>query len=126
MQKTACFPEDPTTARADINATLRPMRDLLRQLPRLHTDGEGNVDYTHSDQAIVAATGQNAACMASALHMGMGAIGQLLATSAPQIDDGSVGSDAIEALGWLMAELGDLGAELAVIAIRCRARDRAP
>lgn len=96
------------------------MRDLLRQLPRLHTDGQGNVDYANSDQALVAATGQNAACMASALHMGMGAIGHLLATSAPQIEDGSVGSDAIEALGWLMAELGDLGAELAVMALQCR------
>jgi hypothetical protein len=126
MQKTALLPEDHTTARADTNATARPMRDLLRQLPRLHTDDQGNVDYANSDQAIVAAAGQNAACMASALHMGMGAIGHLLATSAPQIDDGSVGSDAIEALGWLMAELGDLGAGLAVIAIQCRMRDRVP
>lgn len=66
------------------------MRDLLRQLPRLHTDGQGNVDHAHSDRAIVAATGQNAACMARALHMGIGAIGHLLATSAPQIEDGSV------------------------------------
>ncbi len=102
------------------------MRDLLRQLPCLHTDGQGNVDYANSDREVVAAAGQNAACIASALHMGMGAIGHLLATSAPQIDDGSVGSDAIEALGWLMAELGDLGAGLAVIAIQCRMRDRVP
>jgi hypothetical protein len=122
MRKTAVLPEDHTTACTDINATVRPMRDLLRQLPRLHTDGQGNIDYANSDQAIVAAAGQNAACMASALHKGMSAIGHLLATSAPQIEDGSVDSDAIEALGWLIAELGDLGAELAVMAIQCRRR----
>jgi len=120
MRKKASLPEDHTTAWTDINATARPMRDLLRQLPRLHTDGQGNVDYANSDRAIVAATGRNASCIASALHMGIGAIGHLLATSAPKIEDGSVDSDAIEALGWLMAELGDLGAELAVMAIQCR------
>lgn len=98
------------------------MRDLLRQLPRLQTDGQGNADYAKSDHAIVAAAGQNAESIARALHMGMGAIGHLLATSAPQIEDGSVDSDAIEALGWLIAELGDLGAELAVMAIQCRRR----
>jgi len=97
-----------------------PMRDLLRQLPRLHADGQGNVDYINSDRATVEAAGQNAESIASALHMGIGAIGHLLATSAPQIEDGSVDSDAIEALGWLIAELGDLGAELAVMAIQCR------
>jgi hypothetical protein len=96
------------------------MRDLFRQLPRLQTDGLGDINYAKSDRAIVAAIGQNAESIASALHMGVGAIGHLLANSAPQIDDGSVGSDAIEALGWLMAELGDLGAELAVMAIQCR------
>ncbi|MCW5671388.1 MAG: hypothetical protein KIT86_17170 [Hydrogenophaga sp.] len=105
------------------------MRDLLRQLPRLRSDRQGNVDYANSHRVIVAETGQNAERIARAQHMGMGAIGHLLATSAPQIEDGSVDSDAIEALGWLMAELGDLGAELAVMAvmaIRCRARDRPP
>jgi len=102
------------------------MRDLFRQLPRLHTDGQGNVDCARSDRAIVAAIGQNAESIVSALHMGVGAIGHLLATSAPQIDDGSVGSDAIEALGWLMAELGDLGAELAVMAIQCRRTGHVP
>ena len=96
------------------------MRDLLRQLPRFHTDGQGEIDYVNSDRATLLAAGQNAESIARALHMGMGAIGHLLATSAPQIEDGSVDSDAIEALGWLMAELGDLGAELAVIAIQCR------
>ena len=126
MRKTTILPEGHTTGRTNINATARPMRDLFRQLPRLHTDGQGHVDYAKSDRAIVAATGQNAACIASALHMGVGAIGHLLALSAPQIEDGSVDSDAIEALGWLIAELGDLGAELAVMAIRCRVRDRAP
>ena len=126
MRKTASLPEDHATGQTDISATARPMRDLLRQLPRLHTDGEGNIDYANSERAIVAATVQDAESIASALHMGMGAIGHLLATSAPQIEDGSVDSDAIEALGWLMAELGDLGAELAVMAIQCRRTGRMP
>lgn len=82
MRKTAFLPEDPTTA--------RPTRDLFRQLPRLHTDGQGNIDCAKSDRAIVAAIGQNAESIASALHMGVSAIGHLLAISAPQIDDGSV------------------------------------
>lgn len=77
MRKTVRVPEDLTTAPADINATARPMRDLLRQLPRLRSDRQGNVDYANSHRVIVAETGQNAECIARALHMGMGAIGHL-------------------------------------------------
>ena len=43
-----------------------------------------------------------------------------MAHSAVVIDDGTVSSDTVEALGWLLAELGDLGAGLLVIAAHCR------
>jgi hypothetical protein len=36
--------------------------------------------------------------------------------------DGIVGCDAVEALGWLLSELGDLGASAAAVSAQCRRR----
>jgi len=44
----------------------------------------------------------------------------LLAHSSPVVADGTIGSDALEALGHLLAELGALAAGSMVLAQRCR------
>ena len=51
---------------------------------------------------------------------GMAALGQLLAHSSPVIEDGTVGADSLEALGWLISELGDLSGYCMVLAAECR------
>ncbi|MBB1076371.1 hypothetical protein HUU62_18345 [Rhodoferax sp. 4810] len=43
-----------------------------------------------------------------------------MANSAVVIEDGTIGSDALEALGHLLAELGALAAGAMVLAQRCR------
>lgn len=57
---------------------------------------------------------------AGALQLGVSAIGYLIAYSAPQIEDGTISSDTIEALGWLFSELGELGGFSMEVASYCR------
>lgn len=65
----------------------------------------------------------NAQAIMAVCQNGLGALGHLLANSSPVIEDGTVGADSIEALGWLMAELGDLAAHCMVLAAECRRTD---
>jgi hypothetical protein len=51
---------------------------------------------------------------------GMAAVGQLMAHSSPVIEDGTVGADSVESLGWLLSELGDLSGYCLVLASECR------
>jgi len=54
-----------------------------------------------------------------AIQLGIGAIGHLLAHSAVAIEDGTIGADCIESLGFLVAELGDLSAACMTLAAQC-------
>ncbi|RYE45576.1 MAG: hypothetical protein EOP24_19070 [Hyphomicrobiales bacterium] len=62
----------------------------------------------------------NAETVMAVCHNGLGALGHLLAHSSPVIEDGTVGADSLEALGWLMAEVGDLAAVCAALASKPR------
>jgi hypothetical protein len=78
------------------------------------------VDYKGTDPAILAIVADAAEISMNVLHKGIGSIGDLLAHSAVAIEDGSIGADSIESLGYLMAELGVLAADCMVLASRCR------
>lgn len=54
------------------------------------------------------------------VHLGLAALGQLVARCSMDLQDGSVPADSVESLGFLMAELGDLAAECMRIAAECR------
>ena len=43
---------------------------------------------------------------AGALNLGISAVGTLMAHAAVPIEDGSISADTVEALGWLLGELG--------------------
>lgn len=99
---------------------LRPMRDLLHQLSRLPVGDDGVTDLRACGGSSLVAIAQDAETTLSTIHQGLGAIGHLLAHSAVPVEDGTIGADSLESLGFLMAELGDLAAACLTLAARCR------
>jgi hypothetical protein len=99
---------------------LRPMRDLLARLPTLPLTGEQDIDYAAADPALLVAIAEDAEILVGTMHNGVGAIGQLLANSAAMVEDGTISADCLEAVGFLMAELGDMAAGCMTLAAHCR------
>lgn len=85
------------------------MRQLLADLRALGAatpGGPTSAQYRRLHQRIA----ENSGTVMAVCQNGLAALGHLLAHSAPVIEDGTVGADSVEALGWLMAEVGDLAA----------------
>lgn len=98
---------------------VHPMRDLLIQLRKVQPEVTitGTTAIPHRLRAPLA---ESAETVMAVCQNGMAALGQLLAHSSPVIEDGTVGADSVEALGWLIAELGDMTAYCLVLAAECR------
>ncbi|MDP1998722.1 MAG: hypothetical protein Q8K22_03910 [Rhodoferax sp.] len=79
-----------------------------------------DIDFQAADPTLLVSIGDDAETTMNTIHHGIGAIGHLLAHSAVAIEDGTVGAESIEHLGYLMAELGDLAAGCMTLASRCR------
>lgn len=74
--------------------------------------GPANTAKTDASAVLDRRMAQNTeTVMAVCLH-GLVALRLLLVHSSPVIEDGTVGAASVEALGWLMAETGDLAAAL--------------
>ena len=115
-------PGDPKT---DASA-VHPIRAVLRSLPLFTTTSQGAIDFVSADANLLLQTAEAADTIARSLHLGTSAIGQLMAHSAPELEDGTISSDSVEALGWLLSTLGELGAQMAMLAVHCgRAAGRA-
>ena len=99
---------------------MRPMRDLLKRLPMLPMSGRQEIDFPAADVSLLVAIGDDAQTTIQVIHHGIASIGMLLAHSAPVIEDGTVGADAVESIGYLLAELGDMAASLMTLAAQCR------
>jgi hypothetical protein len=99
--------------------TGRPMRDLLNQLRQVQPEVTitGVTDIPHRLSAPMAAAAETVMAMC---QNGMAAVGQLMAHSSPVIEDGTVGADSVESLGWLISESGDLSGYCLVLASECR------
>lgn len=96
------------------------MRKLIENLPRLPLDAAHNVDYPSAAPSLLITIAEEAETTMAAIQLGVGAIGHLLAHSAVVIEDGSIGADTLESLGFLMAELGDLASACMTLAAHCR------
>jgi len=103
-----------------IKKLTRPLRDLLLQLPHLTLTAELDIDYSAAEPALLAQLADNAEIVMRISHMGISAMGMLLAHSAPEIEVREIPGDAVEAVGWLMAELGEFAAIAQCIAVACR------
>ena len=100
--------------------SLRPLRDLIRWLPQLPIKGAHEINFAAADADLLVAVGDAAEITVNVLNHGVGAIGHLMANSAVPIEDGSISSDCVESLGYLLAEISDLAAECMTLAARCR------
>ena len=96
-----------------------PMRELLNHLrqvqPVAGRNGSASIPIS-----LRTPLSENAEIVMAVCQNGMAALGHLLAHSSPVIEDGTVGADSVEALGWLIAELGDMTAYCLVLAAECR------
>ena len=105
--------------------TDHPMRELLNQLrqvqPEVTITGVTDIPHRLRTPLAVAAETVMAVC-----QNGMAAVGQLMAHSSPVIEDGTVGAESVESLGWLLSELGDLSGYCFVLASECRRTQNVP
>jgi len=96
-----------------------PMRELLNQLRQVQPEVTitGVTDIPHRLRTPLAETAET---VMAVCQNGMAALGQLMAHSSPVIEDGTVGAESVESLGWLLSELGDLSGYCLVLASECR------
>jgi integrase len=73
-----------------------------------------DIDFAAADPALLVSIAEDAETLMGAMHSGTGAIGQLLANSAVMVEDGTISANCLEALGFLLSEMGRHG---------CRAHD---
>lgn len=102
------------------DSTALSFYNLLLLVPHLHVTSIGEVDYAAADPALLVQVADAADASLLIVHIGVSAIGRLSAQAetAPFSDARSV--DAIEALGWLVAELNDFAGAVHRISTGCR------
>lgn len=100
--------------------TPRPSRSLMALLPQLVVNDQGQPDFDASDATVLLSIAEAAELLQRVLQLGISAIGQLLAHASVQVETGELAQDTVEALGWLLAELGDAAAACVELAAPCR------
>jgi hypothetical protein len=98
----------------------RPLRSLLLLLPLLSAQPGSKVAYGVAAPDLLVQLAEDAEAVIGTVQLGSSAIGQLMAHAAPEIEDRTVCSDTVEALGWLLSELNDAAATLMVLMAECR------
>jgi hypothetical protein len=96
------------------------MRMLMALLPRLLVNDQGQPDFDGSNAMALVQLAEAAELLQRILQLGISAIGQLLAHASVQVETGELAQDTVEALGWLLAELGDAAAACVELAAPCR------
>jgi hypothetical protein len=96
------------------------MRDLIAALPGLTVGKDGSVDFPASDAAHLVRIADNAEITLGVINLGVSAIGTILAYASPEVEDRTISSETVEALAWLLSELGALGAGCFSLAAHCR------
>lgn len=98
----------------------RPIQSLLARLPLLPLTGTNEVDFPAADPALLVSLAEDAETTMNTINQGVGAIGHLLAHSAVVIEDGTIGADSIESIGFLLSEICDMGSACLLLASKCR------
>lgn len=98
----------------------RPLRDLLLLMPHLQVRMGFDIDYESAEPALLHQIGTNADITMRTVHRGTAAIGRLLVAVSPEGGTGALPADRMEALGWLLAEMGDLAATCHSITASCQ------
>ena len=79
------------------------------------------LDYSGSNPYLVKELGNHLDTLVGVCFSGTRAVGHLLALASPEVEGGEVSQDTIEGLGWLLSELGDMGAWATVMSQQCKA-----
>lgn len=98
----------------------RPLRQLLLSLPKLKVADDGRPDFEASDPVLLVQIAEAAELLQRVISLGTSAVGQLMAFASLDIDTGDLGQEAVEALGWLLGELGAGAAACMELAAPCR------
>jgi hypothetical protein len=104
----------------------RPLRDLIVRLPLLVMDSHGKLDLHASSPSLVLEVAERAETSVKAINLGIAAVGNLIPYAAPEIEDGTIAMGTVEALGWLLSELGEFAATCMVLAAECRQASSLP
>ena len=100
--------------------TSRPIRMLMALLPRLGLNNQGQPNFDTCDAMVLVQIAEAAELLQRVLQLGISAIGQLLAHASVQAETGELAQDTVEALGFLLAELGDAAAACVELSAPCR------
>lgn len=109
---------DSNEAFVDVGSD-RPLRDLLLLMPLLSVSDRGEIDYNAATPDLLVQIGANADLSMRTLHRGTAAIGRLLVAVSPEIGTGEFSADAMESIGWLLAEIGDLALTAQCLSVAC-------
>ena len=101
----------------------RPLRDLILLLPHMQArkvGAEWHIDWQSAAPELLLQIGRNAEVTQRTVNRGVAAIGRLLVGVSPECGLGEIDSGCFESLGWLLAELGDLGCTATEILTACQ------
>ncbi|MBK7646687.1 MAG: hypothetical protein IPJ12_05885 [Betaproteobacteria bacterium] len=98
----------------------RPMRDLMLLMPHLPIRDKCEIDYEAADADLLVDIARHAETTLRTVHLGTSAIGELLVYASPEIGTGEFPANTIEAIGWLLADLGDLAATAHLLMAGCQ------
>lgn len=110
---------DEQTERKVTN-TERPIRDLLLLMPHLPIRNSCKIEYEAADADLLVDIARHAETTLRTVHLGTSAIGELLVYASPEIGTGEFPANTIEAIGWLLADLGDLAATAHLLMAGCQ------
>lgn len=114
MQNLASLRGSTTSAQVQ-----HPLRQIIRLLPGLPVNGQ-NIDFPAADAYKLKELSEHLGTITAIAQNGLACLGQLLALASPEIEGGEFSSESIEALGWLLSELGDLAAWATVLNASCK------
>jgi hypothetical protein len=80
-----------------------------------------NLDFASANPYWVLELGQHLDVIVGLCQNGSRALGHLLAVSSAELEGGEISGETVEGLGWLLSELGDIGAWATVMAQSCKA-----
>ena len=103
-----------------VTKAVRPMRDLLLLMPHLPIRDGCEIDYEAADAPLLTEIARHAETTLRTVHLGTSALGELLVYASPEIGTGEFPANTIEALGWLLADLGDLAATVHLLMAGCQ------
>lgn len=124
--------KNPNTALHPIRASLNliskiaesPAHSKKQRVPAghmTHASKVPNLSYAAANPYWVRELGQHLDVIVGLCQNGSRALGHLLALASAELEGGEVSGDTVEGLGWLLSELGDVGAWATVMAQSCKA-----